>query len=69
MNYGLIGHNIAYSLSPIIHEMISPCPMNYNIIDISPEELKTGISEVFHDLSGFNVTIPHKEHIMQYCTR
>ena len=69
MNYGLIGHNIAYSLSPVIHEMISQSPINYKIIDISPEELKTGIPDILHELSGFNVTIPHKQHIMQYCKK
>ena len=67
MKFALLGYNIAYSLSPIIHELISQFPMDYNIIDLAPQNLKNEIPKMFSELSGFNVTIPHKQTIMDYC--
>ncbi len=67
MKFALLGYNIAYSLSPIIHELISQSPIDYTIIDLAPENLDKEIPMLFSDLSGFNVTIPHKQAIMDHC--
>ncbi len=67
MKFALLGYNIAYSLSPIIHELISQFSMDYNIIDLAPQNLEKEIPKIFSELSGFNVTIPYKQSIMDYC--
>lgn len=68
--YGLIGKNIAYSLSPKLHNLIanySNYQLDYEVIDIDEKslneylkQLKTGVYQ------GFNVTIPYKEVIVKY---
>ena len=67
MKFALLGYKIAYSLSPVIHELISQKPMDYSIIDLSPSELDKAIPEICEQFSGFNVTIPHKQAIMDHC--
>ena len=67
MIYGLLGHKINYSLSPIIHKMINTSGIEYKILDLSPEELKDKLPSIVNDFSGFNVTIPHKQQIMNMC--
>lgn len=67
MKFALIGHQISYSMSPVIHELISENSINYEIIDFSPEYLSKELPPELLELSGFNVTIPHKQSIMSYC--
>ncbi|MCF7833025.1 MAG: shikimate dehydrogenase [Candidatus Marinimicrobia bacterium] len=67
MKFALLGYKIAYSLSPLIHELISNRSFDYNIIDIAPDQLNESIPDAFEQLSGFNVTIPHKKTIMDHC--
>ena len=67
MKYGLLGHKIAYSLSPVIHKMINGSGIEYDILDISPESLKANLPQMTQGLSGFNVTIPHKQTVMEFC--
>lgn len=67
MKFGLLGHKIAYSLSPVIHEMISDTDISYEILDISPEEFNEKLPVVTSGLSGFNITIPHKQAIIPFC--
>jgi len=67
MKFALLGYKIAYSLSPVIHELISQSPIDYSVIDIAPEKLNEAIPKTFEHLSGFNVTIPHKQAIMDHC--
>jgi shikimate dehydrogenase len=60
MRYGIIGKNIAYSLSPKIHNyhfLALNINAVYEIIDLT----------LLKDYSGFNVTIPYKEKIIDYC--
>ncbi|MCH4459754.1 shikimate dehydrogenase [Staphylococcus haemolyticus] len=70
MNYAVIGDPISHSLSPIMHNA------NFKSLDMqdSYEALHVR-KEVFHNIRniiedkrivGFNVTIPHKESIIQY---
>jgi len=67
MKYGLLGHKIAYSLSPVIHKMINRAGIDYEILDLSPEDLPQKLPEIVKGFSGFNVTIPHKQVIMELC--
>ena len=68
--YAVIGHPIAHTLSPLIHQAnfeAKGTSDEYKALDISPDQLKF-IREIAEEesLDGFNVTIPHKESIMEF---
>ncbi len=68
---GVIGHPIKHSKSPVIHNYwIEKYGFEgaYKTIDIAPENLKSDVQRLVDEgYKGFNVTIPHKESIMQLC--
>lgn len=69
--FGLIGHPLGHSLSPQIHTRLfelSGEAVEYNLYDIAPEDLK-GKFDFLAELDGFNITIPHKVDIIEYCDR
>jgi len=63
--YGVIGHPIAHSKSPVIHAQFAEQTgedLRYEAVDIPPAELETRIRRLIKDgMRGFNVTVPHKE--------
>lgn len=67
--YGLIGHPLGHSMSPLIHEKLFALSgikdYSYDLIDIDPADLKSRISEL-KELKGFNITIPHKTAIIPF---
>jgi shikimate dehydrogenase len=67
MKFALLGHNIDYSLSPLIHKMIGPSDLVYDILDLSESQLEKELKAKARDYAGFNVTIPHKQNIMAFC--
>lgn len=68
MNYAVIGYPVKHTLSPLIHEAnfkALSIDSSYTALEIEPGLLSTITNEVENkDLSGFNVTVPHKERIM-----
>ena len=63
--YGVIGHPISHSKSPVIHRLFAAQTgedISYEAFDIAPAaleaRLKTFVTEGLH---GLNVTVPHKE--------
>lgn len=65
----LIGHPLGHSLSPQIHSRLfelSGEEAEYTLCDIAPEEL-TGKFGKLAEYDGFNITIPHKMAIIDYC--
>lgn len=65
----LIGHPLGHSLSPQIHERLfalSGEKVEYTLEDIAPEELKAKF-DFLSGFDGFNITIPHKIGIIDYC--
>lgn len=65
----LIGHPLGHSLSPQIHARLfelSGESAEYTLLDIAPEELKSKF-ELLSGFDGFNITIPHKTAIIDYC--
>lgn len=70
MNYAVIGYPIKHTLSPLIHNANFDSlnvTANYEALEISPDALsniKNIVAE--KNLDGFNVTVPHKENIMNY---
>ena len=68
---GVIGHPIAHSVSPEIHNFILDClEMNYFYCayHVLPENLADAMKGVRAlGIRGLNVTIPHKEEVVRYC--
>ena len=65
----LIGHPLGHSLSPQIHERLfalSGEKVEYTLEDIAPEDLKNKF-DFLAKMDGFNITIPHKIGIIDYC--
>lgn len=69
---GVIGHPIAQSKSPLIHGYwleTYGIDGEYARYDIAPESLRDEVMKLRDaGLSGFNVTMPHKQSIMEICT-
>lgn len=65
LHFGLLGHNIDYSLSPQIFSAIFDIlnvEGKFSIFDISPDKLSASLIEL-SNLDGFSVTIPHKREL------
>ena len=67
--YGVIGHPIAHSKSPVIHQLFAQQTgedTSYEAFDIPPEALDTGLEElVAGGIKGLNVTLPHKNAVAE----
>lgn len=68
--YALIGRNINYSFSPILHKKIFEkykIDGSYEIINLPEEEIESFLENMREgSFQGINVTIPYKEKIMKY---
>lgn len=67
--YGLIGHPLGHSLSPLIHQRIMEAvdiEGEYQLYDIAPERLRDKLPHLLKWLDGFNCTIPHKQAVIPY---
>jgi len=62
--YGVIGHPIAHSRSPVIHQQFAKQTkqeLTYEAFDIAPEELAQELNALIESgVKGLNVTVPHK---------
>ncbi len=68
---GVIGFPVAHSLSPLMHNAafaaLGMSDWHYDAMAIPPDILRLGLSEPKnHGYIGINVTVPHKEAIMQF---
>ncbi len=65
---GLIGHPIRHSYSPFIHNVafqINELDYIYLPFDVIPDNLESALKGMVSlDIQGFNVTVPHKEKII-----
>ena len=74
MNFrcGLIGDPVAHSLSPDIHHHFAQAlglEMDYRKIPTPATELEATVQQFFADGGhGLNVTLPHKQAVMDLCT-
>lgn len=69
--YAIIGYPLGHSLSPNIHERLfklSGIEAEYVKMEIPPDELQNKYEEL-SELDGFNITIPHKIPIIDYCNK
>lgn len=66
--YGIIGHPIGHSLSPLLHNTAFEAlgmRASMSAFDIEPDSLKEALQGfIALEFGGLNVTIPHKEAIM-----
>ena len=70
MRLAVIGHPIAHSLSPVLHEQwlrASGLFGRYEALDVAEEDF-SGLFQAMRDgeWDGFNVTIPYKEPVIPY---
>jgi len=67
---GLLGNNIQYSGSPKVHNdyyLLNGIPFNYKLFDLQNNEIAYFIENLEdNNIIGFNVTIPYKEHIINF---
>ena len=68
---GVIGFPVEHSLSPIMHNAafaaLQMSDWRYDAMSIPPDILRLGLREPkSHGYIGINVTVPHKEAIMEY---
>ena len=65
--FGVIGHPVAHSLSPLMHNTsysLLGLDCAYDSFDIAPESLPEALNNfVNKGFCGLNVTIPHKERV------
>lgn len=66
--YGVIGHPIAHSKSPVIHRLFAQQTgedISYEAFDIEPPELDTALETLVSEgTKGLNVTVPHKNAVV-----
>ncbi|NMB14800.1 MAG: shikimate dehydrogenase [Gallicola sp.] len=63
MIYGLLGKTLKHSFSPEIHSCFGS--YKYELFEREEQEIEELIQR--KDIAGFNITIPYKKAIMQYC--
>lgn len=61
--FGLIGKKLGHSYSALIHSKFAD--YEYDLIETNEEDLEAWIKS--EEYGGFNVTIPYKKAVMQYC--
>ena len=70
LKWGIIGHNIQYSLSPLIHNSfakIHGISAEYKIYDIPAKQFTQKIFSLQNkDIIGFNLTTPHKIKVLDF---
>lgn len=63
--YGVIGHPVKHSLSPLIHRLFAEQThqtINYKAYDVLPENFQKTIQQfILQKFQGLNVTLPYKE--------
>ncbi len=67
--YAVIGHPVAHSKSPVIHQLFAGQTgeqISYEAIEVPPEELQPALTRFFAlGGCGLNVTVPHKQAVIE----
>jgi len=67
--YGVIGHPIAHSKSPVIHQQFASQTsqeLTYEAFDIAPDDLTRELQALIDSgVKGLNITVPHKNTVVK----
>ncbi len=66
----LLGHPVAHSRSPAFQNAAlaaAGIPLNYEAIDVAPEDFADAVADLRLDRAAGNVTVPHKERMHDAC--
>ncbi len=69
LRYAVIGDPIAHSLSPVMQNAaLRELGLNasYEAFHVTLEQLPEFVESARKNLAGFNITVPHKKHILPY---
>lgn len=64
----LLGHPVAHSLSPLMHNAAlaaAGIDLRYEALDVAPEDLSRVIDSLARERASGNVTVPHKQAAMR----
>ena len=67
--YALIGWPVAHSISPPMQNAgfdAANIEAEYTLAPIAPEEMSTKIPLMKKEFAGWNCTVPHKQHIIEF---
>ena len=67
--YGLIGWPVKHSVSPPMQNAgfeAAGIDANYELVEVSPEDMGTVIPQMKEKFAGWNCTVPHKGHIIEF---
>ena len=67
--YGLIGWPVSHSLSPPMQNAgfkSADINANYSLVEVSPDKMDEVIPQMKKEFSGWNCTVPHKQHIIEF---
>ena len=67
--YGLIGWPVSHSLSPPMQNAgfnSADISANYSLVEVSPDQMNEVIPQMKNEFSGWNCTVPHKQHIIEF---
>lgn len=69
--YGVMGHPISHSRSPIIHRLFAlqtGQQLSYELLDVPPEKLEQAVRQFQSNGGrGLNITMPHKRSVCLLC--
>jgi shikimate dehydrogenase len=68
-NYGLIGWPVKHSVSPPMQNAgfkAANLNADYKLIEVSPDKMNEVIPEMKRNFNGWNCTVPHKQHIIEF---
>lgn len=70
LRIGLVGKNVSVTLSDKIHAFIlkeKGVDCEYEKMSVPEEEFDFAMRRLFGDFDGFNITIPYKRDVLEYC--
>ena len=68
-NFGVVGYPLGHSMSPFIHKelfLLKNLHAVYKKFEVEPKDLEKSFKKELVNLSGFNITIPHKAKIIDF---
>jgi shikimate dehydrogenase len=69
MKFAVLGHPIKHSLSPKVFDELKKIfgfEFSYEILDIAPKNFFVSQEKLFTEFTGFNVTYPYKQKILEF---